>query len=92
MFSKQGKLTAAAVLVILVASSGPNLVRVHCGAGSGMTACFNNLKNFGTALEMYSTDHGGRYPSSPPARRPARSATSQLRPATPTSTPSSAAA
>lgn len=28
-----------------------------------MTACKSNLKNLGTALEMYSTDNAGRYPS-----------------------------
>lgn len=27
-----------------------------------MTACKSNLKNIGTALEMYSTDNGGKYP------------------------------
>ena len=28
-----------------------------------MTACKSNLKNIGTALEMYSTDFAGDYPS-----------------------------
>lgn len=28
-----------------------------------MTACKSNLKNIGTALEMYSSDNGGRFPS-----------------------------
>lgn len=28
------------------------------------TACKSNLKNIGTALEMYSTDYSGRYPAS----------------------------
>jgi hypothetical protein len=27
-----------------------------------LTACKSNLKNIGTALEMYSTDNGGKYP------------------------------
>lgn len=27
-----------------------------------MTACKSNLKNIGTALEMYSTDWAGKYP------------------------------
>ncbi len=27
-----------------------------------MTACRSNLKNLATALEMYASDHGGRYP------------------------------
>lgn len=30
--------------------------------GGQYTACLNNLKNVGTALEMYSTDAAGRYP------------------------------
>ena len=28
-----------------------------------MTACKSNLKNLGTALEMYSTDFAGRHPT-----------------------------
>lgn len=28
-----------------------------------MTACKSNLKNIGTALEMYSTDNAGKYPT-----------------------------
>jgi hypothetical protein len=28
-----------------------------------LTACKSNLKNLGTALEMYSTDWDGKYPS-----------------------------
>jgi len=31
---------------------------------SGYISCQSNLKNIGTALEMYSTDNQGRYPSS----------------------------
>lgn len=30
--------------------------------GGQFTACKSNLKNLGTGLEMYATDHGGRYP------------------------------
>ena len=29
-----------------------------------LTVCKSNLKNLGTALEMYATDNGGRYPTS----------------------------
>lgn len=29
-----------------------------------MTACKSNLKNLGTAMEMYSTDYSGKYPTS----------------------------
>jgi hypothetical protein len=28
-----------------------------------LTACKSNLKNIGTALELYSSDNGGRFPS-----------------------------
>lgn len=38
----------------------PKFIR-HPNRGS-LTACKSNLKNIGTALEMYSTDYGGRYP------------------------------
>ena len=27
-----------------------------------VTACKTNLKHIGTAIEMYATDHGGKYP------------------------------
>jgi hypothetical protein len=37
------------------------LMRNHNHGGS-LTACKSNLKNIGTALEMYSTDYQGRYP------------------------------
>lgn len=30
-----------------------------------LTACKSNLKNLGTAMEMYSTDWSGRYPQNP---------------------------
>lgn len=32
--------------------------------GSYLTFCKSNLKNIGTAMEMYSTDFSGKYPSS----------------------------
>lgn len=35
-----------------------------------MTACKSNLKNVGTALEMYSTDNEGVYPASLPSLMP----------------------
>ncbi len=38
----------------------PNFLRAR--AQGHYTACKSNLKNIGTALEMYSTDHAGRYP------------------------------
>jgi hypothetical protein len=38
----------------------PNFIRAR-GQGQ-LTACKSNLKNIGTGLEMWSTDHGGEYP------------------------------
>jgi hypothetical protein len=46
-------------VVLSLAIVTPNFIRCRCQ--SSLTACKSNLKNFGTALEMYSTDHG-RYP------------------------------
>ena len=39
-------------------------------AAGQLTACKSNLKNTATALEMYSTDNGGRYPLSLAALKP----------------------
>ena len=33
------------------------------GCSGTLTACMSNCKNIATALEMYSSDHGGRYPA-----------------------------
>ncbi len=38
----------------------PNFKRAQ--GGSDLTACKSNLKNLGTAMEMYSTDWSGHYP------------------------------
>jgi hypothetical protein len=46
---------SAAILV-------PNFSRAR--ADGQLTACKSNLKNIGTALEMWATDHEGRYPES----------------------------
>lgn len=35
---------------------------IGCRCGGSLTACKSNLKNIGTALEMYSTDWHGHYP------------------------------
>ena len=50
-----------AIIAILAAILVPNFVRAR--AQGHLTACKSNLKNIGTALEMYSTDNSGRYPS-----------------------------
>lgn len=49
-----------AIIAILAAILVPNFIRAR--AQGQLTACKSNLKNIGTALEMYATDHGGRYP------------------------------
>lgn len=53
-------LTSPAVPLI-AAIAVPNFARAR-GQGQA-TACKSNLKNIGTALEMYSTDSSGRYPT-----------------------------
>jgi hypothetical protein len=40
----------------------PNFIRAR--SQGQLTACKSDLKNIGTALEMYSTDYSGRYPTS----------------------------
>lgn len=64
---KTRKIGAVEFLVILggIAVLGaivvPNFVRSH--SRDSIQACKSNLKNIGTALEMYSTDWGGKYPA-----------------------------
>ena len=50
-----------AIIAILAAILVPNFIRAR--AQGQLTACKSNLKNIGTALEMYSTDWSGKYPS-----------------------------
>ncbi len=61
-----GKLGVAALVLSLPAFSflvlAPNFIR--CTNYGPLTSCKSNLKNIATALEMYSTDNGGRYPDS----------------------------
>ena len=45
------------LLILILATSA-----LACGRQSQTTACKSNLKNLATALEMWSSDHGGRYP------------------------------
>jgi type II secretion system protein G len=49
-----------AIIAILAAILVPNFLKAR--AQGQLTACQSNLKNMGTALEMYSTDNAGRYP------------------------------
>ncbi len=49
-----------AIIAILAAILVPNFVKAR--AQGQLTACSSNLKNIGTAAEMYAADHNGRYP------------------------------
>lgn len=48
-------------VALLAAILVPNFIRAR--AQGQFTACKSNLKNIGTALEMWSTDNSGRYPT-----------------------------
>lgn len=50
-----------AIIAILAAILVPNFLRAR--AQGQFTQCQSNCKNIGTALEMYSTDNAGHYPS-----------------------------
>lgn len=50
-----------AIIAILAAILVPNFIRAR--AQGQLTACKSNLKNIGTACEMYSTDWAGKYPT-----------------------------
>lgn len=58
-----GALLVVAVCVLGWVLVSPNFIRSHHGGQT--TACKSNLKNIGMALEMYSTDYAGLYPTSP---------------------------
>ena len=51
-----------AVVAVVSTLLFPNFVQAR--ARGQLTACKSNLKNIGTAAEMYSTDWEGRYPNS----------------------------
>ncbi|MEW6280071.1 MAG: prepilin-type N-terminal cleavage/methylation domain-containing protein [Candidatus Eremiobacterota bacterium] len=51
-----------AIIAILAAILVPNFIKAR--AQAQLSGCKSNLKNIGTALEMYSTDFGGHYPPS----------------------------
>ena len=53
-------LTLAALTLVIGALLVPNFIRPR--HRNATTACKSNLKNIGTAMEMYSTDYGGLYP------------------------------
>lgn len=47
--------------LVLAAIMVPNFIRAR--SRGQLTACKSNLKNIGTAFEMYSTDWSGKYPA-----------------------------
>jgi serine/threonine protein kinase len=55
-------LIVSTVIIIIMMVVVPRLYMARLDGR--YTHCMSNLKNMGTALEMYSTDHGGLYPSS----------------------------
>ncbi len=55
-------IAGVAFILLMAALLVPNFVRAR--ARGALTACKSNLKNIGTAMEMYSTDHSGKYPAS----------------------------
>ncbi len=54
-------LACLAGTAVLAAILVPNFIRAR--SRGQLTACKSNLKNIGTAMEMYSTDWGGKYPT-----------------------------
>lgn len=59
---------AIAIIAILVAILVPNFVRAR--SRSNLSVCISNLKNIASGVEMYSTDNGGRFPTSLTQVRP----------------------
>lgn len=60
-FSPLSILAVGAMFLVLGAILIPNFIRAR--SRGQLTACKSNLKNIGTAFEMYSTDWSGKYPS-----------------------------
>jgi hypothetical protein len=56
----RASLVSCFVILMLACIMIPNSIRQR--AGGKFTLCKSNLKNIGTALEMYRTDNCGRYP------------------------------
>lgn len=50
------------MLVILGGALLPTPCRLRPHTGGQLTVCKSNLKNIGTALEMYASDHAGKFP------------------------------
>ncbi|MFA5508717.1 MAG: hypothetical protein WC423_25050, partial [Vulcanimicrobiota bacterium] len=60
--------TPLSLLILLVVCAAmaatliPNFIRAR--GGGNLTHCKSELKKIGTAMEMYSTDYSGKYPTS----------------------------
>ena len=54
--------TQLVVLFLILGTVVMNFVRAR--SSPQIVACYSNLKNIGTAMEMYSTDWSGKYPTS----------------------------
>lgn len=59
-FNLLGLMGAVFLLFTLAATIAPNFIRAR--AQGRLSACKSNLKNLGTAMEMYSSDCEGKYP------------------------------
>ena len=59
--SPLGLLAILGSCIVLAAVLAPNFIRSR--SGGRMVACKSSLKNLGTAMEMYSSDWSGKYPS-----------------------------
>ena len=59
-FSTRELLIVCSIVVVLFLMIVPNFLKAR--ARGQLTACKSNLKNLATALEMYSSEHKGRYP------------------------------
>lgn len=62
VFSPLNVVIVLFLVSVLAAILVPNFVKAR--ARGVLTACKSNCKNIGTALEMYSSDNDGRYPTS----------------------------
>ena len=56
-------LVVMAIILILAGLLTPGLFKAKTQAGK--VSCANNMKQIGSAMELYSTKHGGAYPRCP---------------------------
>ena len=63
-FWKAAVLLPVAIAIVLFLSGNIVANFVRARSSSQVGACHSNLKNIGTAMEMYATDWSGKYPAS----------------------------